>query len=79
LKFEFDGKILHHQLRNTLYVPEGGNCLLSLGRYDDTGGKVEFENGTCWLKDKSKNIVGKGYKHQKLYLLAARAILSGGE
>lgn len=50
LKFEFDGKTYLHQLRNTLHVPEGSNCLLSLGRYDHSGGKVEFEKGMCWLQ-----------------------------
>ena len=76
LRFEFDGKVLHHQLQNTLYVPEAPNCLLSLRRFDDMGGKVEFSGGVCWLKDKSTNILGKGYKHQQLYMLAARATLS---
>jgi hypothetical protein len=79
LRFEFDGKVFNHQLRNTLYVPSAPNCLMSLSRFDDNGGELEVKGGVCWLKDKGRKIVGKGYKHQKLYLLAARAILLGQE
>jgi transposase InsO family protein len=75
LRFEFDGKVITHQLHNTLYVPTASNCLVSVSRLDDAGGKVETGNGLCWLKDKSDKVVGKGYKHRRLYLLAARAVL----
>ena len=79
LKFEFDGKMFNHQLRDVLHVPTAPNCLLSLSRFDDTGGKLETGNGICWLKSKSSAVIGKGYKHQRLYLLAARAALPGQE
>ena len=62
LKFDFDGKSYRYQLRNTLYVPDAPNCLLSISRLDDMGGHVEFRNGECILKDKGNHIVGKGYK-----------------
>jgi transposase InsO family protein len=75
LRFEVDGKILNHQLRNTLHVPSAPNCLLSLSRFDEAGGRSETGGGTCWLKDRDGKIVGKGYKHNRLYLLAARATL----
>ena len=79
LKFEFDGKTFTHQLRNTLYTPDAPNCLLSLSRFDDMNGKVDFKDGTCWLKNKDGKVIGKGYKHQRLYLLTARATLQGQE
>jgi len=75
LKFEFNGKTFDHQLRNTLYTPDAPNCLLSFSRFDDTNGKVDFNDGMCWLKNRDGKVIGKGYKHQWLYLLTARAIL----
>ena len=74
IKFEFDGKIFIHQLRDTLYVPSAPNCLMSLSRIDDGGGSVDFKDGLCWIKSGNKTI-GKGYKKQRLYMLHARAIL----
>ena len=79
LKFEFDGKTFTHQLCNTLYTPDAPNCLLSLSRFDDTNGKVDFNDGKCWLKNTDGQVIGKGFKHQRLYLLAARATLPGQE
>ena len=54
IKFDFDGKQFIHQLRDTLYVPNVPNCLLSLSRIDDGGGSVDFKDGICWIKDKGK-------------------------
>lgn len=79
VKFEVDGKEFIHQLRDTLYTPNAPNCLLSLSRLDDAGGKVAFDKGMCWIKDKDLKVVGIGDKHQRLYLLRARAILHGQE
>ena len=36
---------------------------------------METGGGICWLMDNSKKVVGKGYKHHRLFLLAARATL----
>ena len=33
----------------------------------------------CWLKNKDGKVIGKGYKHQRLYLLTARATLQEQE
>ena len=63
IKFDFDGKQFIHQLRDTLYVPNAPNYLLSLSQIDDGGGSVDFKDGTCWIKDKGKKVIGKGYKH----------------
>ena len=75
IKFQFDGKIFVHQLQDVLYVPGVPNCLLSLNRIDDGGGSVDFKGGVCWIKDKGEKVIGKGYKHQRLYMLFTRAIL----
>ena len=79
IKFNFDGKQFIHQLRDTLYVSNAPNCLLSLSRIDDGGGLVDFKDGTCWIKDKGKKVIGKGYKHHRLFMLYARAALPGTE
>ena len=79
IKFEFDGKTFIHQLRDTLYVLNAPNCLLSLSQIDDGGGSVDFSDGTCWIKDKGKKIIGKGYKHHRLFMLYARVALPGKE
>ena len=79
IKFEFDGKQFIHQLCDTLYVPNAPNCVLSLSQIDDGGGLVDFKDGICWIRDKSKKIIGKGYKHHRLYMLYARATLHGTE
>ncbi|TFK17284.1 hypothetical protein FA15DRAFT_555832, partial [Coprinopsis marcescibilis] len=68
-----------HTLRDVLHVPDAPNCLLSVSRFDDAGGKIEFESGKCILKDKNGRIVGAGHKHGRLYRLHARAQLLGQE
>jgi hypothetical protein len=37
---------------------------------------VEFDKGMCWIRNKDGMVVGTGRKHHRLYLLAARAILT---
>ena len=74
VKFEFDRKTSHHKLQHTLFVPNAPNCLLSLSCFDETGRKVEFEKGVCWMKDRLNRVVGRGSKCQQLYLLTAKAI-----
>ena len=79
VKFECDGKEFIHRLSNVLYTPSAPNCLLSLSRIDDAGGKVDFEKGKCWIRDKKGMVIGEGEKHQRLYLLRGRAILQEKE
>ena len=62
-----------------VHVLDAPNCLLSISRLDEAGGHVEFRNGECTLKDKKENIIGKGNLSNRLYLLEARAQLSGKE
>ena len=40
---------------------------------------MDFSDGTCWIKDKGKKIIGKGYKHHRLFMLYARVALPGKE
>jgi hypothetical protein len=79
IKFEFDGQITYHTLQQTLYVPDAPNCLLSISRFDENGGRVEVEGGVCWMKDKAGKVVGKGWKRQRLYPLAARTEIPSQE
>ncbi len=75
LHFEFDGKVIHYQLCHMLHILTAPNCLLLMTHFGDAGGMVESGKGVSWLKDKDRKVVGKGFKHQKLYLLATRAVL----
>jgi transposase InsO family protein len=75
LKFEFDGKTFLHQLREVLYVPEAPNGLISVSKIDKEGGSVKFKSGISWILDAKEKVVGKGYKHDRLYMQYARAIL----
>ena len=79
INFSVNGSIISHQLRDTLHVPDGPNCLLSLSRFDKGGRKVEFGNQKCYLKDPNGKTVGEGSQKHRLYLLHARAQLPGQE
>ena len=79
IKFEFDGKQFIHLLRDVLYVPKAPNCLLSIGQIDDGGGSIDFQDEICWIKNKTKKTIEKGYKTNQLYMLYARAALPGTE
>jgi len=79
VNFDVNGKIITHQLKNVLYVPEAKNCLLSLGRFNEGDGHVVFKDRKCTLYGKKGNIVGMGTKQGGLFLLSARAQLGGQE
>jgi hypothetical protein len=71
LDFKVDEKTIGHQMRNVLHVPEAPNSLLSVGRFDKAGGTIGFKNGQCFLYNKGGQLVGKGVKRDRLYLLGA--------
>ncbi|PFH46424.1 hypothetical protein AMATHDRAFT_155082, partial [Amanita thiersii Skay4041] len=73
------GERFWHLLRNVLHVPEAPNCLLSISRLDKGGGHVDFNKGTCTLKDKNGRIISEGKLTHQLYLLTGRAELPGKE
>jgi len=73
VNFDVNRKIITHQLKNVLHVPEAENCFLSLGRFDEGGGHVLFKDKKCTLYGKKGNIVGMGTKQGGLFLLSARA------
>ena len=62
LMFTVKGKVFHHRLNNVLYVPGAPNCLVSLGRIDDTRVDVMFKDGLCFILDKKGDIIGEGHK-----------------
>lgn len=68
-------QILQHRLRNVLYIPSAPNCLMSTGRFDQSGGFSVFGNGKCILKDAKGRTVGEGVLKGLLYVLNARAQL----
>ncbi|KAJ2915280.1 hypothetical protein MD484_g5123, partial [Candolleomyces efflorescens] len=75
VNFKVGDDVVTHELKNVLFVPEAPNCLLSLSRFDESGGEVHFAKGLCELKDRNGKVVGKGRKLERLYLLDARAVL----
>ena len=79
VKFSVEGKIIQHQLREVLHIPDAPNCLLSISRLDDSGGHVDFREGGCRLFDAKNQVIGEGRKVNRLYQLYARAELPGRE
>jgi Integrase core domain/GAG-pre-integrase domain len=79
VNFAVEGKDVKHRLRDVLHVPEAGNSLLSVSRFDESSGNIEFRNGTCMLYTKGSQLVGMGKKHDRLYRLDARAQLQANE
>src|SRR5882762_10946478 len=74
-----NGQTIPHRLQDVLYIPEAGNSLLSISRFDESGGDITFKAGTCRLSDKVKRLVGTGVKSGRLYLLDTRAQLNRNE
>ena len=79
VNFSVNGKIIPHQLKDVIHLPNAPNCLISATRIDDAGGSHGGGNGKCFIKDKTGKTVGTGVKKGKLYLLDARAQLLGQE
>ena len=73
IKFFIDGKETMHTLKDVLHAPSAANGLVSVGRFDSTGGRSEFYGGKCYLKDNNGKLMGTGNLKQKIYLLKARA------
>jgi len=79
VKFSVEGKIIQHQLCKVLHIPDAPNCLLSISRLDDSGGHIDFQEGGCRLFDTKNQVIGEGWKVNRLYQLYARAELPGQE
>lgn len=75
LNFKVGNDIITHRIKDVLHVPKAPNCLLSLSRFDEGGGEVEFGKGKCVLKGKDGKVVGIGRKINRLYELDARAVI----
>ena len=79
VKFSVEEKIIQHQLREVLHIPDTLNCLLSISQLDDSGGHVDFREGGCRLFEAKNQVIGEGWKVNRLYQLYARAELPGRE
>ena len=71
IDFKVKGKILSHKLQHVLYLPDAPNCLISVSRFDEKGGRAVFHKGECFLEGKDKSIIGRGQMRGRLYLLDA--------
>ena len=77
VEFTINGKIVRHQLKETLHVPNAPNCLYSVSRLDEGGGGTLFKGGECYLKDGKGSVIGLGTKKNRLYVLKACTIAPG--
>src|SRR5277367_3151728 len=76
IEFKVKNKIFTHKLHHVLYLPDAPNCLISVSRFDEKGGRAIFYKGECFLEGKDKVIIGHGKMCGRLYLLDATAINS---
>jgi hypothetical protein len=60
IDFKVKGKTLTHKLHHVLYLPDAPNCLISVSRFDEKGGRAIFCKGECFLEGKDKTIIGYG-------------------
>ena len=60
-----------HKLQHVLYLPDAPNCLISVSRFDEKGGRAVFHKRECFLEGKDKSIIGHGQMRGRLYLLDA--------
>ena len=79
LRFRMGNKTITHQLLNVSHVPSAPNCLMSQGRFDESGGRTESHDGKVYLMDKGGTLVGDGHLVNRLYLLHARADLRNND
>ena len=71
IDFRIKEKTMTHTIQNVLYLPEAPNCLLSVSRFNEKGGRIVFHKGECFSEAKDKFIVRHGTMHGRLYLLEA--------
>ena len=61
-------------LKNTLYVPEARENLISLGRIDSVGGQAICANGKIHIYDSNKHIIGIGIRKHNLYYMDVNTV-----
>ena len=61
IEFNVDGKKFQHRMKDVLHVPEAPNCLLSVARFEESGGTVYFKKGKV---TKGSDCDGKTNKQQ---------------
>ncbi|KAF8055684.1 hypothetical protein FPV67DRAFT_1355510, partial [Lyophyllum atratum] len=62
LESYIDGTTYILKLQNVLHIPDNRNNLMSLGRWDASGGRYQGGNGTLSLINNAGHIVAKGTK-----------------
>ena len=67
-----DSRATRLRLTNTLHVPEARENLLSLGRIDNTGGRIVCANGQMTMYDSTSNKIAVAHMQRSLYYLDVR-------
>ena len=75
MKFDVEGKMVQHRMKDSLYVPDSENCLVSVSRFEEAGGSILYKGGRCTMRTKDDKLVGCGTRKGRLYVLEARAIV----
>jgi hypothetical protein len=70
LESQVDEQMFILKLENILHIPTNRNSLLSLGRWDDTGGSYQ-SHGSKMMLTKDRKITTKGNKIRNLYKMNA--------
>ena len=79
LKSEVNGNTYTLTLKNVLYIPTNPHNLLSLGRWDASGGYYNGGNGQLSLKTKNGQTVAKGIKiNNHLYKMNKLTVRKSG-
>jgi len=72
-KFEIDNKYGSNVcLKDTLFVPELRNNLLSIRKLDEMGYKIIFGNDIALIYDNNRTLVGKGIKNGPKYIIESK-------
>src|SRR5260221_518401 len=72
LHSKINGKIIPITLHNVLFIPDTANCLFSIGKVDQAGGRAEQKNGSIQIYDVSDNLVLQGHQSHSVYVLKAK-------
>src|SRR5258705_1554488 len=72
LHSKINGKIIPITLHNVLFVPDAANCLFSIGKVYQAGGRAKQKNGSIQIYDASNNLVLQGHQSHSVYVLEAK-------
>jgi transposase InsO family protein len=74
VQLEVDGEVIRGRFMDVLHVPGIANNLLSVSKMVSQGMSVQFEAGTCLIRNKAGKVVGKGVHDRNLYKLVTSAL-----